>query len=165
MSETGMSMEPPKKGIKEGLRRAFTVSGAKEKWYQDHKEMVAKYADVHNGLTDEQRSAVMSQIESDATKSAKIAVGKRAGALALTSAVVGTAGLLIAKPDLARRFMEWTPKVLGKELSTGKVGEVVFAGADKAHTFLGDVWTKAGSLKDAALARGKAMFTKAPPAA
>jgi|GEM_PF-764797 hypothetical protein len=165
MSETAMNMEPPKKGLKEGLRRAFTVSGAKEKWYQDHKEMVAKYADVHNGLTDEQRSAVMAQIESDATKSAKIAVGKRTGALALTSAVVGTAGLLIAKPDLARRFMEWTPKILGNELSTGKVGKAVFTGADKAHSFLAEVWTRAGSLKEAALARGKALFTKTPPAA
>ena len=136
MAEIGISMEPPKKGMIEGLRRAFTVGGAKEKWYQDHKDLVVKYADVHNGLNDEQRAQVMQQIESDATKSANIAVGKHVGALALTSVVVGTAGTLIARPDLAKRFMEWTPKIFGKERSTGKLGEAVSGGANIAHDFL-----------------------------
>lgn len=155
-----MSMEPPKKGFVEGLRRAFTVGGAKEKWYQDHKDLVLKYTDVHNGLNDEQRAQVMTQIENDATKSARIAVGKHVGALALTSVVVGTAGTLIARPDLAKRFMDWAPKIFGNKRSTGKLGEAVFKGADKAHTFLADIWSRAGLLKDAALAKGKSMFSK-----
>lgn len=106
MAEIGMSMEPPKKGIKEGLRRAFTVSGAKEKWYQDHKDMVLKYADVHNGLNDEQRATVMQQIENDATRSANIAVGKHVGAAVLTTAVVGFGGGLVG----SERFRNFVAK-------------------------------------------------------
>lgn len=106
MAEIGMSMEPPKKGFVEGLRRAFTVGGAKEKWYQDHKDLVLKYTDVHNGLNDEQRAQVMQQIENDATKSAKIAVGKHVGAAVLTTAVLGFGGGLVG----SERFRNFVAK-------------------------------------------------------
>lgn len=112
MAEIGMSMEPPKKGFVEGLRRAFTVGGAKEKWYQDHKDLVLKYADVHNGLNDEQRAQVMQQIENDATKSAKIAVGKHVGAAVLTTAVLGFGGGLVG----SERFRTFVAK-------GGRIGE------------------------------------------
>lgn len=112
MAEIGMSMESPKKGMVERLRRAFTVGGAKEKWYQDHKDLVLKYADVHNGLNDEQRATVMQQIENDATKSAKIAVGKHVGAAVLTTAVLGFGGGLVG----SERFRTFVGK-------GGKIGE------------------------------------------
>lgn len=120
-------MEPPKKGMIEGLRRAFTVGGAKEKWYQDHKDLVLKYADVHNGLNDQQRAQVMQQIESDATKSAKIAVGKHVGALAVTVGTLGFAGGLVG----SERFRTFVGKgklfkwEFGKGLATlGEKGAV-----------------------------------------
>lgn len=150
MAEIGMSMEPPKKGIKEGLRRAFTVSGAKEKWYQDHKEMVAKYADVHNGLTDEQRQAVISQIESDATKSARIAVGKRVGALATATAVVGFAGGLVGSEKFRTIIAKGGPigKWLADQGTMGAFGLEVAKGAVKekgaqALTFIKSIPEKA----------------------
>jgi hypothetical protein len=134
MAEIGMSMEPPKKGMVEGLRRAFTLKGAKEKWYQDHKDVVLKYTDVHNGLNDEQRATVMAQIESDATKSAKIAVGKHVGALAVTVGTLGFAGGLVGSEKF-RTFVgkggkigEWlagkgATGALGLEVAKGKVME------------------------------------------
>lgn len=153
MPETTMSMEPPKKGLKEGLRRAFTVSGAKEKWYQDHKEMVAKYADVHNGLTDEQRSAVMSQIESDATKSAKIAVGKRVGALATVTAVAGFAGGLVGSEKFRAVVSKGGPigKWLAERGQMGAFGLEVAKGAamekgGQALTFIKSIPEKAGNM-------------------
>ncbi len=134
MTEIGMSMEPPKKGMVEGLRRAFTVGGAKEKWYQDHKDLVLKYADVHNGLNDQQRAQVMAQIESDATKSAKIAVGKHVSAAVLTAGLVGFGGGLVGS-ERFRTFVgkggkigEWFANqgakgALGLEFTKGKVME------------------------------------------
>lgn len=134
MAEIGMSMESPKKGMVERLRRAFTVGGAKEKWYQDHKDLVLKYADVHNGLNDEQRATVMQQIENDATKSAKIAVGKHVGALVVTVGTLGFAGGLVGS-ERFRTFVgkggkigEWLAGkgqlgAMGLEVAKGKVME------------------------------------------
>ncbi len=131
MAEIGMSMEPPKKGFVEGLRRAFTVGGAKEKWYQDHKDLVLKYTDVHNGLNDEQRAQVMQQIENDATKSAKIAVGKHVGAAVLTTAVLGFGGGLVG----SERFRNFVAK--GK-LFNWEFGKGLATLGEKGAGHLGD---------------------------
>lgn len=111
MAEIGIPMEQPKTGFAEGLRRAFTVKGAKEQWYQNHKELVMQYADVHNGLTEEQRTQAMAQIEADATKSAQRGVAVRVGATALTAATVAFGGGLIG----SEKFRNWVGKgAIGK---------------------------------------------------
>lgn len=150
MAEIGMSMEPPKKGFVEGVRKAFTLGGAKEQWYQDHAELVKKYADVNNGLSDEQRAQVMQKIDADASKAAGWNIARNYGATALVLTGLGTAGTLIARPDFAKRFAEAKFKVpfsKDKTFGTGKLGEKVFQGADWAHDGLAKVWTKAGELK------------------
>jgi hypothetical protein len=157
MAEAGMEM--PKIGIKQRVVEAFTPRGAKEKWYRDHAETIKKYADVHNGLTDEQRQQKMADIEEQATKSANVNVLKNVGATAVVTAVLATTGALIKNPDLAKRFADWSA---GKKFGVGKVGELVHKGAQGSHDFLVKVWTKAGELKQRALDRGKALFTKAP---
>ncbi len=103
MAEIGVPMEPPKKGFMEGMRRAFTMKGAKEQWYQDHAELVKKYADVNNGLSEEQRAQVMQKIDDDATKSARLNVVGKWGALAVTGVTLGAGGALIGS-EKARRL-------------------------------------------------------------
>lgn len=148
-----MSMEPPKKGFVESVRKAFTLKGAKEKWYQDHADIVKKYADVNNGLNDEQRAQVLAKIDQDASKAALWKVGKNYGAVALTVVTLGGAGTLIAKPDFAQRFADAKFKVpfsKDKTFGTGKVGEWVAEGAWTAHDKLAEVWEKAVALKNQA---------------
>ena len=153
MSEIGMSMEPPKKGFIESVRKAFTLKGAKEKWYQDHADIVKKYADVNNGLNDEQRAQVLAKIDQDASKAALWKVGKNYGAVALTVVTLGGAGTLIARPDFAQRFADAKFKVpfsKDKTFGTGKIGEWVAEGSWTAHDKLTEVWEKAVQLKDQA---------------
>jgi hypothetical protein len=125
MAETGS--EIPKITAKDRIREAFTPKGAKEKWYRDHKEAVDQYLRVDNGLTDEQRAQAITQIEADATKSARIALGKHWGALALGTATLAGIGLGIAKPELVKKTIGKIPLGIGDKISLG---------ADKAHTFV-----------------------------
>lgn len=118
MSEIGMSMEPPKKGLVEGLRKSFTVGGAKEQWYRDHAELVKKYADVNNGLSDEQRQQVMAKIDADATKSAWINVGTKWGATALGAGLLTGGGFLVG----SEKFQDALMKKGGKWAKVGEWG-------------------------------------------
>ena len=106
MAEIGMSPEAAKIGLKQKVVEAFTPKGAKEKWYREHAEVVKKYADVSNGLSDEQRAQVMAKIDDDATKSANINVVGKWGAVALTTAALGVSGGLIK----SETFRNWVAK-------------------------------------------------------
>lgn len=148
MTEIGMSMEPPKKGIIEGLRRAFTMKGAKEQWYQDHKDVVLKYADLHNGLTDEQRAQSMAKLEADATTSAKINVGTKWAALGLTTATLGLAGGLVGS-ERFRNFIGTKGGKVGTWLATQ--GEKGYMGLTAAKFKAGEL---AGNAKAALIEQG-----------
>lgn len=128
--------EIPKRTLKDRVREAFTPSGAKEKWYRDHQEIVKQYSNVSNGLTEDQRAQAMAQIESDATRSSKIAVGGHWAALAAGTATLVLGAVGIARPDLVRAGLEKIPWGKGKKLLDTKFGDKVFNAAADSHKFL-----------------------------
>lgn len=164
MAEVG---EMPKPSLKERVREAFTKQGAKEKWYRDHKEVVKQYTDVNNGLSDEQRAQAITQIEADATKSAKINVGGHWVALAAGTATLALGAVGIAKPELVVTAMDKL------HLGDKKVGKAVITAAEKSHDFLAHLPGNAKDLANKAkVEAGKAVnsakaawesFRKKPP--
>ncbi len=149
MSEMGPEA---KIGFIQRVKESFSPRAAKEKWYREHMETVKKYEDVQNGLTDQQRAEAMAKLEAEATKSARINVGKNWGALALASATVGGGVLAVIKPgvvdDLAAKLKKVDIK--GHNFGLGKAGEALSTAANKSHDFVWDIPGKAAELSQAA---------------
>lgn len=158
MAEGGMNPEVQKIGLKQRVVEAFTPKGAKEKWYRDHADVVKKYADVANTMTEEQRAQVMDQIDDRASKDANLAVLGKWGAVALTTATLGVGGGLIK----SETFRNWVGKAHIGKLEVGKpfqkFGEKGAEMGEKALDFLKSIPDRANRLKDR-------VFKKAPSAA
>lgn len=152
--------EIPKRTLKDRVREAFTPSGAKEKWYRNHQEIVKQYSDVNNGLTEEQRAQAMAQIESDATRSSKIAVGGHWAALAAGTATLALGAVGIAKPGLVDSLAGKLRNVniKGKNFGMAKVGEGLSSVAHSSHDFLASIPLRAVMLKNMAVEKGKATW-------
>lgn len=168
MAEMAMNMEARKGGAGQRIKELFNTRYAKEKWLADRQEMIKKYADVNNGLSDEQRVQVMTQIENDATNAAKIQVRNHWLALVGSTAVLAAATVGVAKPEWVEAFAGKLKDVniKGRNFGLGKVGEGLSHAANTSHDFLADMWSKAGTLKEKAFAKLKTIHfgkAKAPP--
>lgn len=94
MTEAGMSPERQGwfAGLKEKVRKSFTVQGSKEKFYQNNAELIVK---ATASLSPEDKQVAFAQIEQDALSSAKIDVATHWGALVLGTTVAGMGGALL----------------------------------------------------------------------
>ena len=94
MTEAGMSPERQGwfAGLKEKVRKSFTIQGSKEKFYQNNADLIAK---ATANLSPEDKQAAFAQIEQDALSSAKIDVATHWGATVLGVTVAGLGGGLI----------------------------------------------------------------------
>lgn len=119
MTEVGMSPERQGwfAGLKEKVRKSFTVQGAKEKFYQNNSELIAK---ATANLSPEDKQAAYAQIEQDALSSAKVDVATHWGALVLGTTVAGLGGALL------------NDKVRGRVGEMGNFGKKVAGLGDKA---------------------------------
>lgn len=119
MTEVGMSPERQGwfAGLKEKVRKSFTVQGAKEKFYQNNSELIAK---ATANLSPEDKQAAYAQIEQDALSSAKVDVATHWGALVLGTTVAGLGGALL------------NDKVRGRVGEMGNFGKKVAGFGDKA---------------------------------
>lgn len=79
-------------GVKDKLRKSFTVEGSKEKFYQKNADLISK-ATV--SLSPEDKQAAFAAIEQDALTSAKIDVATHWGAVVLGAATAGLGGALL----------------------------------------------------------------------
>lgn len=155
-----MGMEAPKITLGQRVKEAFTTGGAREKWYRDHKELVSKYADISNGLSDEQRAQAMAQIESDAAKSAKINVAGHWGGLAAVTGTIAVGTALLIKPELAGKVADQLKKIniKGHNFGLERGARAVESGALRAQDFLKHLPTNA---KDLAVRAGEGIKTGA----
>jgi hypothetical protein len=119
MTEAGMAPERQGwfAGLKEKVRKSFTVQGAKEKFYQNNSELIAK---ATANLSPEDKQAAYVQIEQDALSSAKVDVAAHWGALILGTTVAGLGGALL------------NDKVRGRVGEMGGFGKKVAGFGDKA---------------------------------
>lgn len=147
-------MEVPKQNLAGKLREIFTPQGQKEKWLRNHQELVSQYADVNNGLTEEQRAQAMKSIEDKATKDAKWAVAGHWGALALSVATIVGIGVGIAKPDVLKAINIQLPKELKRGAEKFNLGEALAAKAQHAHDFIGGIPIKLNILRKKAEVNG-----------
>lgn len=94
MTEAGMSPERQGwfAGLKEKVRKSFTIQGSKEKFYQNNAELIVK---ATASLNPEDKQMAFAQIEQDALSSAKIDVATHWGALVLGTTVAGMGGALL----------------------------------------------------------------------
>lgn len=94
MTEAGMSPERQGwfTGLKEKVRKSFTIQGSKEKFYQNNAELIVK---ATASLNPEDKQMAFAQIEQDALSSAKIDVATHWGALVLGTTVAGMGGALL----------------------------------------------------------------------
>lgn len=161
MSEIGM--EAPKIGIGQRIKETFSGNAAKEAWYRKNAELVKKYTDVNNGLSDEQRAQAVAQIEADATKSADSSVRGHWLALAATTATLAVATVAVVKPELAGRLADTLSKSkIGSKLKLDTAARGVEKGAFAAHNFLKDLPINAkdlaGKARNFAVEKGTAVF-------
>lgn len=146
MAEGGMSPEVQKIGFGQRMKEFFTRQGATEKLLRNS-EAYKKYADVNNGLTDEQRAQALTQLEAAASDMARVQVRNRWGATAVGLAVATGAGLGIWRPEWVAKIANANLKVFGKERNVGKIFKPFAKGAEKANDFLTNIWDRAGKLK------------------
>jgi len=94
MTEAGMSPERQGwfAGLKEKVRKSFTIQGSKEKFYQNNAELIVKATAT---LSPEDKQAAYAQIEQDALSSAKLDVATHWGATVLGVAAAGLGGGLV----------------------------------------------------------------------
>lgn len=125
MTEVGMSPERQGwfAGLKEKVRKSFTIQGSKEKFYQNNADLIAK---ATANLTPEDKQAAFAQIEQDALSSAKIDVATHWGATVLGVAVAVLGGGLITNVGGMR------DRIGGM----GKLGEKMAGAGKRAHDSL-----------------------------
>lgn len=119
MTEAGMSPERQGwfAGLKEKVRKSFTIQGSKEKFYQNNADLIAK---ATANLTPEDKQTAYAQIEQDALSSAKIDVATHWGALVLGTTVAGLGGALMSD------------KIRGRVGEMGAAGKKLAGFGDKA---------------------------------
>lgn len=125
MTEAGMSPERQGwfAGLKEKVRKSFTIQGSKEKFYQNNADLIAK---ATANLSPEDKQAAFAQIEQDALSSAKIDVATHWGATVLGVTVAGLGGGLIGNVGGMR------DRIGGM----GKLGEKMAGAGKRAHDSL-----------------------------
>lgn len=141
-------MEVPKQNLAGKLREIFTPQGQKEKWLRNHQELVSQYADVNNGLTEEQRAQAMKSIEDKATKDSRWAVAGHWGALVTGLALLAGVGYGIKNPDVLLKIGDIK---LGRgenpfTIKTSKIGTGANFLAQHAHDFIGGIHGRAADL-------------------
>ncbi len=104
-------------GVKDKLRKSFTVEGSKEKFYQKNADLISKATAT---LSPADKQAAYAAIEQDALSSAKIDVATHWGALVLGTAAAGLGGVLL------------TDKVRGRVGEMGPMGKRVADFGQKA---------------------------------
>lgn len=145
MTEAGMSPERQGwfAGLKEKVRKSFTIQGSKEKFYQNNAELIAK---ATANLTPEDKQAAYAQIEQDALSSAKLDVAAHWGALVLGTTVAGLGGGLITNVGGMR------DRIGGM----GKLGEKMANAGKRAHDSLSSMVRKFNFRREgSSVVRGK----------
>lgn len=147
MTEAGMSPERQGwfAGLKEKVRKSFTIQGSKEKFYQNNSELIVK---ATANLSPEDKQAAYAQIEQDALSSAKLDVAAHWGATVIGVAVAGLGGGLVANVGGMR------DKIGGM----GKMGEKMANAGKRAHDSLRSMVGKFNFRRE-----GSSMATKGVP--
>lgn len=158
--------KPPEKTpystrVKESVRKAFTLEGAKEAWGERNPKKILQFAEIEASLSPEERDAAMQKLNAEATKGAVIRLTRNYAAAALGLATVAGGVTLVANKDLAQK-VEQASFTIPRTDTVIHPGKYVGRGAVVSHDWIKGALENMAVLAAQAKARGEQLMAKAP---